>query len=95
MTPYDNTEVVCQHQVVVAWTRLRETKKLTTYLIKAVNCFGSNVNNKKNNIRDNGNNNDNGDNNKNDNCNNNNCSSNYSNNEKVMIIIATIVKMDQ
>ena len=50
--------------------RNKETEKtkneLTTYLIKVENNFGWNVNNKKNNIRDNGNNNGNGDNNKND-----------------------------
>ena len=78
MIPYDNIEVVRQHQVVVAWIRSRKIKKLrepktnnnTPYLIKTLNCFDWDVSNKKIIIRDNGNSNDNGD--------SNNRSSNYS-----------------
>ena len=82
MKPYDNTGVVCQYQVVVAWIRLRGTKnwenQKETYNLPHKSCFCWNVNNKKNNIRDNSNINDNGDNNIHNDNNNSSSSNNYS-----------------
>ena len=51
MIAYNNIEVVRRHQVVVAWIRLRETKKLRepkpglqlTSVNSAMNCFCSKI----------------------------------------------------
>ena len=56
----------------------RTKNKLTTYLMEAMSCFCWDVNNKKNNIRDNSNINDNGDNNIHNDNNNSSSSNNHS-----------------
>ena len=60
---YDNIEVVHPsegHVVLIKRNKeIERTKnKRTTYLIKALNCFRWNVNNKRDNITDNANNNE-------------------------------------